>query len=117
MHTDNATLFDYHFSSGDKAQYTYIAEDGSEKSVIVNILDWRIYPDGKRYIISAHEHVLGSIGIVYDTFLSDHYYSDIPDEHKAAYLDPDELTPNIRHLSIIVDNTKVTYNESNETRR
>ena len=104
-------LCDYFFTPGERAQYVYFNDKGEEQTLVVNILDWRNYPEGKIYIVSAHEKALNEVGIWINTFLSEHYYAELPPGHKAAYLDPDELLPAFRQFEIVVDNTRGNNND------
>lgn len=101
----NSSIYDYNFHSGDRAQYTYM--DASEEKILsVKVLDSKVYPDGKLYVISAHPTSLEIAGLAIDEILSNHYFNDMQLGYKAALVDPDELDPYLKQFKIIVDNTR-----------
>ena len=105
------SICDYDFAPGERAQYVYFNDAGEERNLVVRVLDWREYPDGKTYIVSAHEKAFKDIGVAVDSFLTDHYFADLAKGHKAAHLDPDELIPMFRQFEVVVDNTNKKRNQ------
>ncbi|NJO62884.1 MAG: hypothetical protein HC836_33085 [Richelia sp. RM2_1_2] len=99
-------IYDYNFSAGDKAQYVYINKSGEEGLALVSILDSRLCPDSKRYIVSIHNDILCKTDLKIDTFLNNHYSTELLNGYSAVYLYPDELIPYVKQFSVVVDNTR-----------
>lgn len=114
---EQSHILDYNFTKDERAQYVYVDDAGEEKRLVVRIVTWDTFQDGKLYIISAHKEKLGEVGLAVNNALSGYYQADLAPEHAVAIVDPDELEPAYRQLNFIVDNTRSKNDQNDETRR
>lgn len=102
---DIRPIMDYDFKTGERAQFLYINSEKAESSLMVRVLDEAWYPDGKWYIVEAHRKPIETAGVTISEFHTEFFAEMMPTNHAAFLVDPDELEPAYRSLTLVVDNT------------